>query len=190
MVKPNPAQILDFYREVAAATDCEVMVQDAPGVTGVTLAPAAIAELSRIPGVTSVKVDAPPTPAKTTAVHEAVSDEEFTILGGLNAQFCLDEYARGASGTMPACEFPDLLRPILDTWSAGRRREAREGFAHLLPLLTHGLQQGWAWDVHKEVLWARGLITDTTVRSPARPFDTPTRTALYEVLVPLGITAA
>ncbi|MFH9230772.1 dihydrodipicolinate synthase family protein [Streptomyces globisporus] len=189
MVKPTPAQVIDFYGEVAAATDCEVMVQDAPGVTGVPLTPATIVELSRIPGVTSVKVEAPPTPAKTTAVHEALGDGDFTILGGLNAQFCLDEYARGARGTMPACEFPDLLRPVLDAWSAGRRREAREGFAHLLPLVTHGLQQGWAWAVHKEVLWARGLITDTAVRSPARSLDTPTRDALYEVLAPLGITA-
>ncbi|MGP4115151.1 dihydrodipicolinate synthase family protein [Streptomyces sp. 4N509B] len=189
MVKPAPAQILDFYAEVAAATDCEVMVQDAPGVTGVTMTPAMLAQLSALPGVTSVKVEAPPTPARVTAVAEAATGEGFAVLGGLNAQFCLDEYARGAVGTMPACEFPDLLRPVLDDWAAGRRAQAREGFARLLPLVLHGLQQGWAWAIHKEVLLARKLIADPTVRSPARPLDAPTRAALYEVLAPLGITA-
>ncbi|WP_062217634.1 dihydrodipicolinate synthase family protein [Streptomyces sp. NBRC 109706] len=187
MVKPTPAQLVDFYADVAAATDCEVMVQDAPGVTGVTMAPATLARLGELPGVTSVKVEAPPTPAKVTAVVDTVG-EEFAVLGGMNAQFCLDEYARGAIGTMPACEFPDLLRPVLDDWAAGRRAEAREGFARLLPLVLHGLQQGWAWAIHKEVLLARGLIADATVRAPARPLDAPTRAALHEVLTPLGIT--
>ncbi|MFR9725554.1 dihydrodipicolinate synthase family protein [Streptomyces sp. MS19] len=187
MVKPTPAQVADFYADVAAATDCEVMVQDAPGVTGVAMTPATLAALGRLPGVTSVKVEAPPTPAKVTAVRDA-ADEDFAVLGGLNAQFCLDEYARGAIGTMPACEFPDLLRPVLDDWNAGRRAEAREGFARLLPLILHGLQQGWAWAIHKEVLVARKLIADATVRAPARPLDTPTRTALHEILTPLGIT--
>ncbi|MFI7277462.1 dihydrodipicolinate synthase family protein [Streptomyces sp. NPDC049879] len=189
MVKPTPAQVADFYADVAAATDCEVMVQDAPGVTGVAMTPATLAALGRLPGVTSVKVEAPPTPAKVTAVRDA-ADKDFAVLGGLNAQFCLDEYARGAIGTMPACEFPDLLRPVLDDWNAGRRAEAREGFARLLPLILHGLQQGWAWAIHKEVLVARKLIADATVRSPARPLDTPTRTALHEILTPLGITTS
>ncbi|MDT0268629.1 dihydrodipicolinate synthase family protein [Streptomyces sp. DSM 44915] len=190
MVKPTPAQLVDFYAEVAAATDCEVMVQDAPGVTGVAITPATLAQLSKLPGVTSVKVEAPPTPPKVTAVVETAADDGFVVLGGMNAQFCLDEYARGAVGTMPACEFPDLLRPVLDDWAAGRRAEARAGFARLLPLILHGLQQGWAWAIHKEVLVARGLIADATVRAPARPLDAPTRAALHEVLAPLGITPA
>ncbi|SOD62860.1 4-hydroxy-tetrahydrodipicolinate synthase [Streptomyces zhaozhouensis] len=187
MVKPTPAQLVAFYEEVAAATPCEVMVQDAPGVTGVAMTPATLARLAEVPGVTSVKVEAPPTPPKVTAVVEAAGGEGFAVLGGQNAQFCLDEYARGAIGTMPACEFPDLLRPVLDDWAAGERARAREGFARLLPLILHGLQQGWAWAIHKEVLVARKLIADATVRSPARPLDAPTRTALREVLAPLGI---
>lgn len=187
MVKPSPAQLVEFYGEVAASTDCEVMVQDAPGVTGVAIGPSLIVELSKLPRVTSVKVEAPPTAPKVTDVVRAVGADDFAVLGGQNAQFCLDEYARGAVGTMPAAEFPDLLRPVLDDWNAGRRAEARTGFARLLPLILQGLQSGLAWAVHKEVLVARGVIATATVRSPARPLDTPTRDALGEVLAELGI---
>jgi 2-keto-3-deoxy-L-arabinonate dehydratase len=120
-------------------------------------------------------------------VVAALGDEGFAVLGGMNGQFVLDEYARGAVGTMPACEFPDLLAPILADWNAGRHAEAREAFARLLPLVVHGLQQGIAWAVHKEVLVRRGIIDHAVVRSPAKPLDAAGIALLNETLAPLPI---
>ncbi|MEV1329437.1 dihydrodipicolinate synthase family protein [Micromonospora costi] len=187
MVKPTPDQLLTFYADVAAAAGVEVMVQDAPGATGVTMPPVLIAELGKLDGVTSVKVESPPTAPKVAAVVAARADDRFAVLGGQNAQFCLEEYARGAIGTMPACEFPDLLGPVLADWQAGRHADARAAFARLLPLILFGLQQGIAWAVHKEVLVRRGLIADATVRSPARPLDPASRDSLAAILADLGL---
>lgn len=172
MVKPGPAQLTEFYATVAAAGQ-EVMVQDAPGATGVPMPVPLIVELAKLPGVTSVKVESPPTAPKVAAVVDAVADQDFAVLGGQNAQFCLAEYAGGAVGTMPACEFPDLLAPVLADW-----RHARDAFTRLLPLILCGLQQGIAWAVHKEVLVRRGVIASATVRSPAA---TPTRATIAEL---------
>jgi 4-hydroxy-tetrahydrodipicolinate synthase len=174
MVKPGPAQLVEFYASVAAAGP-EVMVQDAPGATGVAMPVPLIVELAKLPGVTSVKVEAPPTAPKVAAVVDAVGDPEFAVLGGQNAQFCLAEYAGGAVGTMPACEFPDLLAPVLADW---RSASARAAFTRLLPLILCGLQQGIAWAIHKEVLVRRGIIAHSTVRSPA---GTPSRASLAEL---------
>ncbi|HEY8454788.1 MAG TPA: dihydrodipicolinate synthase family protein [Actinopolymorphaceae bacterium] len=183
LVKPGPEQLMAFYRDVAAAVGIDVMVQDAPAVTGVSMSPSLIVELSKLPGVTSVKIEAPPTAPKVAAVVDALSDDdEFCVLGGQNAQFCLEEYARGAVGTMPACEFSDLLAPVLADWQAGRRAEARAAFARLLPLILFGLQQGIAWAVHKEVLVRRGLIADATVRAPAVPLSASDRASLMTLL--------
>ncbi|MBB5785652.1 dihydrodipicolinate synthase family protein [Jiangella mangrovi] len=192
MVKPGPDQLVEFYGlvgEFAASTGTEVMVQDAPGVTGVTMSAALIVELSKLDGVTSVKVEAPPTVPKVGAVADAVAaeDDGFAVLGGQNAQFVLDEYARGSIGTMPACEFPDLLAPVLATWNAGQRAEARAAFARLLPLIVHGLQQGIAWAVHKEVLVRRGIIEHATVRLPAKTLDAGGRALLDDILAPLDL---
>lgn len=177
MVKPGPDQLLDFYGALGAV-GCEVMVQDAPGITGVAMSPALIVELGKVPGVTSVKIESPPTAPKVGAV----SGRDLAVLGGMNAQFVLEEYARGAVGTMPACEFPDLLAPILADWNAGRQGQARQAFARLLPLIVHGLQPGIAWAVHKHVLVRRGIIDHAIVRSPAKPLDAAGTALVDEIL--------
>lgn len=192
MVKPSPTQLVDFYAAVAKSVDAEIMVQDAPAVTGVAMSPSLIVELSKIDGVTSVKVEAPPTVPKTAAVVDAVGEhpeeiEPFVVVGGQNAQFCLDEYAVGAVGTMPACEFPDLLAPILADWTAGREAPARTAFARLLPLVIFGLQSGIAWAVHKEVLLRRGLVESSAVRSPAAPLPPALVGSLEAILRELGL---
>lgn len=187
MVKPPAASLVDFYGEVAAATSLSVMVQDAPGVTGVAMAPSLIAELARLDGVDSVKIEAPPTAPKVGAVVEAIGDADFAVLGGQNAQFCLEEYARGAVGTMPACEFADLLAPILEQFITGRVDEARAGFRRMLPLVLVGLQGGIAWAVHKEVLVARGIIDHATVRYPAARLDAGSRAAVDLVIEELDL---
>jgi 2-keto-3-deoxy-L-arabinonate dehydratase len=190
MVKPSHAQIIDFYRDVADAVSVDVMVQDAPGATGVTMPDSLIVELSKLDHVTSVKVESPPTPLKVSVVGDALADDnDFAILGGQNAQFCLEEYARGAVGTMPASEFPDLLAPVLTEWNAGNHARARHDFARLLPLILFGLQQGLAWAVHKEALVARGIIEHATVRAPARPLDAASRASLRSIIDDLALPA-
>jgi 2-keto-3-deoxy-L-arabinonate dehydratase len=181
LVKPSPSQLMDFYGEVAARSGLPVMVQDAPGASGVTMPPQLILELSKLEGVTSVKVEAPPTAPKIGTVAAAAEDG-FDVLGGQNALFCLEEYAQGAVGTMPACEFADLLAPVLADRAAGRHRQARAAFNRLLPLIRFGLQPGIAWAVHKEVLVARGIIPSATVRAPATPLDKGSRAALHDIL--------
>jgi 2-keto-3-deoxy-L-arabinonate dehydratase len=187
MVKPSAAQVVDFYAEVGSAADVDVMVQDAPTSTGVTLPVSVLVELSKLDNVTSVKVEAAPTARKVGEVVDAVGDEEFAVLGGLNAQSCLAEYERGAIGTMPACEFTDELAVVLADWTSGETARARSGFQRLLPLILLGLQSGIAWAVHKEVLVRRGIIADATVRAPAAPLDPGDRAYLLAVLDDLGI---
>jgi 4-hydroxy-tetrahydrodipicolinate synthase len=177
LVKATPGQLTDFYGEIAARAGIDVMVQDAPGATGVSMPESLIVELSKLDGVTSVKIEAPPTAPKVGAVAARV-DGDFAVFGGQNALFCLEEYARGAVGTMPACEFTDLLAPIL-------KAPAQDAFARLLPLIRFGMQPGIAWAVHKEVLVRRGLIGSAAVRSPAQPLDPGSRAALEEILAVL-----
>ncbi|GAA2878120.1 dihydrodipicolinate synthase family protein [Streptosporangium fragile] len=181
LVKPAGAQLVDFYGEVAERAGIDVMVQDAPGATGVAMPDSLIVELSKLGGVTSVKVEAPPTAPKVGAVVGGVA-EDFAVFGGQNALFCLEEYERGAVGTMPACEFTDLLAPVLADWAAGRRADALAGFTRLLPLIRFGMQPGIAWAVHKEVLVRRGLIASAAVRSPARPLDPGSLSFLDDVV--------
>ncbi|WP_432969845.1 dihydrodipicolinate synthase family protein [Dactylosporangium sp. CA-233914] len=186
MVKPSAAQIVDFYGTVAAEGGLPVMVQDAPASTGVTLPVPLIAKLSELDGVASVKVETQPPAPKVGAVVEATAPD-FAVLGGQNALFVLEEYDRGAVGTMPAGEFPDLLLPVLRAHAAGDLPAARAGFNRLLPLIRFGLQPGIAWSIHKHVLHHRGVIASTAVRSPATDADPATLAALGHILRDLGL---
>lgn len=181
LVKPTAEQLVDFYGTVAAASGVPVMVQDAPATTGVSMTVPLIIELSKLDGVASVKVESQPTAPKIGAVVAAAEDD-FVTFGGQNALFVLEEYARGAIGTMPACEFTDLLAAILRDWTAGRRREAHLAYGWLLPLVRFGMQPQLAWAVHKEVLVHRGIIATAQVREPAAPLDTSSRAALNDIL--------
>lgn len=181
LVRPSAAQLGDFYGEVAAAAGRHVMVQDAPGATGVTMSVPLIVELSKLEHVASVKIEAPPTAPKVGEVVSA-TDAGFMVFGGQNALFVLEEYARGAVGTMPACEFTDVLAGVLAEWAAGHRLEAHRAFARLLPLVRFGMQPQLAWAVHKEVLVRRGIITSATVRDPAVALDRESGAALDELL--------
>jgi 2-keto-3-deoxy-L-arabinonate dehydratase len=182
MVKPPAGSLGEFYGALADATRLPIMVQDAPVMTGVAMPAGVIAELARIDGITSVKVEAPPTLPKIDQVAKATWDLDFVIVGGQNAQFCLDEYERGSVGTMPACEFSDALQNVLRSWSAGDHDSARHEFQRLLPLILFGLQSGIAWAVHKEVLVARGLIDDPRVRYPSSTLDANSRRSLSAIL--------
>ncbi|WP_129837710.1 dihydrodipicolinate synthase family protein [Streptomyces sp. RFCAC02] len=182
LTRPAPEQVPEFFTDVATGAGVPVMIQDAPSVTGVPLPVAVIAELAGVPGIASVKVEAPPTPVKIAAVAAATAGRDLAVLGGQNAQALIEEYDAGAVGTMPACEFTDLLRGVLDDLAAGRRADARAAFLRLLPLILIGVRPGQAWAVHKEVLVRRGVIASGTVRLPARVLDPVTRAALDEIL--------
>jgi 2-keto-3-deoxy-L-arabinonate dehydratase len=184
-VRPTPSQLEDFYLTVAdeaAAGGSEIMVQDAEGSTGVPIPPDAIARLAIHPAVTSVKVESAPTVPKMVAVLEAARHGRASIdvLGGQNAQFLLDEFAVGSVGSMPACEYTDVLCRIADSWREGDTMAARVQHAELLPLLDLGLQRGFAWAVHKEILVMRGLISSAIVRSPAQPLPHALRALVRE----------
>lgn len=189
LVKPGPAQLIDFFGTLgaeAAALGASVMAQDAPA-TGVAMSPAIIADLADLPGVDSVKVEVPPTVPKMCAVLESLAGRSLDILGGQNSQFVLDELAVGAVGTMPACEFTDLLAPVLRRWGSGDTAGARTEFQQLLPLIVWGLQSGPAWAIHKEVLVRRGIIASATVRAPAQALPERMRSLLEEILAPLPL---
>jgi 4-hydroxy-tetrahydrodipicolinate synthase len=185
MVTPSRGQVIAFYRDVAAI-GLPVMVQDAPGNSRVTMPTDLIAELAGLEGVASVKVESPPTAPKIAALAPVVP-AGFDVLGGQNALFLLEEMDGGAVGTMPACEFTDLLVETVADFRAGRTAAARARFSRLLPLIRFGLQPGLAWAVHKEVLVRRGLIGCAAVRSPAQPLDDWTRRWLGDVIADLSL---
>jgi 4-hydroxy-tetrahydrodipicolinate synthase len=169
-MKTDGEGLMHYYGAISRAVSIPIMVQDAPLMTQVPMPPPLLVRMSReIEQVKYVKVEAPPTPAKVTQILSAGPD--VTLLGGLNGNFLIEEYERGARGVMPGS---DLIPQFVEIWNlleSGKSDEAWRSFVHILPLIRFELQPGLGVSAMKYNLAARGVIACAKVRHPTGSVD-------------------
>jgi 4-hydroxy-tetrahydrodipicolinate synthase len=85
-------------------------------------------------------------------------------MGGMAGRFLLEEFRRGACGTMPACEVADAHVRVWQALEGGDQAEARRLHTLLLPLLN--FEAMYSFTVYKEVLLRRGVIASARTRVP------------------------
>jgi 4-hydroxy-tetrahydrodipicolinate synthase len=91
------------------------------------------------------------------------------VFGGAGGRYITDELARGACGTMPACELSDLHVKQFAAHRAGDAADVRRWFDRMLPLLN--FQAVFRMAMTKEVLKRRGVIRATHVRAAGPKMD-------------------
>ena len=74
----------------------------------------------------------------------------------------------GATGTMPSALLPDLIKPVLEHFRAGRRAEAAAAYARILPLINYENRQ-CGLRATKTVMAEGGVIKSDAVRHPLAP---------------------
>jgi dihydrodipicolinate synthase/N-acetylneuraminate lyase len=181
--------VFEQFARVAEAVSIPIMVQDAP-LSGVTLPVPLLVRLAReIPQVRYFKIEVPGTAAKLRALigqgGAAIAgpfdgEESITLLADLDA---------GATGTMPSALAPDLIRPVLERYRAGRRAEAAAAYARILPLLNYENRQ-CGLRATKTVMAEGGVIKSDAVRHPLEPLHPATRAGLLQLaaeLAPLAL---
>jgi 2-keto-3-deoxy-L-arabinonate dehydratase len=170
-LKTDGEGLMHYFGEISREARTPIMVQDAPLLTQVAMPPALLARMAReIEFVTMAKVEAPPTAPKVTQTVAAAGDK-LVVFGGLNAQFFIEEYQRGARGTMPGS---DCIRQLVEIWNAlegGDVNRAWEVFTRILPLLRFELQPGMGVSAMKHNLVAQGIIASAAVRHPTAALD-------------------
>lgn len=184
---PGPA-LTEHFRRLAEAISIPIVLQDFPPSNGVTMTPADMAQLvNDIPGITTIKLEDPPTPQRIAQTLALIERDDATILGALGGIYYLDELRRGASGTMTGFAYPEVLVAIWRAWEAGDRREAAEIFYRYLPLIQFEGQPKLGLAVRKEILRRRGLIASAAVRHPGPRLDPGLLDDLTETIEILGI---
>ena len=163
---PPAGEIFDFYAAVARAADpLPVWVQDYVGPVGTPMATALLAKLlAEIPCVDYIKEETAHAPQVITAVRELAGDDLKGVMGGMAGRYMLEEYRRGACGTMPACEVTHAHGKSWDAHQAGDADEARRLHTMLLPLLNY--EAMFSFTIYKEVLLRRGVIASAKTRVP------------------------
>jgi dihydrodipicolinate synthase/N-acetylneuraminate lyase len=170
LLKPGEEGVFRFFEAIGAALNIPVMVQDAPLATQVTMSASLLARMLReIERVRYVKIEAPPTAPKFSAVLELAPGA--SLFGGLNGQFLIEEYERGACGVMPNS---DMIRHYVRIWrwlEQGESEAAWRLFVHILPLIRYELQPALGVSAAKHNLVARGIIRSARVRPPTGELD-------------------
>lgn len=171
----------DFFRAAHAGSGIAIMLQNAPAPMGVGLQLDKVAALAEaVEGIRYVKEETPPSGQRITQVTELAGPALDAVFGGAGGRYLIDELARGARGTMPACEITELHVAMIDAFADGDERRARDLFERTLPLLN--MQAIFRWRLTKEVLRRRGLIDDTYVRAAGPAFDRADRAELDALL--------
>ena len=156
--------VADYYRAIAAAIRLPVFIQNSGGEWGPALPTSFVIQLAREnPQLAYIKEEIAPVPHRLGEYKS--SGVMKGIFSGNSGRNLLNELARGASGTMPACEFVDVQVQIYSLAAARRWAEARALFQKLLPMIILEETYGVAFD--KAVLVRRGVFKTTKRRGVA-----------------------
>jgi 2-keto-3-deoxy-L-arabinonate dehydratase len=168
-LKTDGDGLMHYFEAISKAVDIPIMVQDAPLLTAVPMPAALLARMGKeIAHVEYVKVEAPPTPPKVTALIKACG---LTIFAGLNGQFMIEEIRRGARGVMPGSDMIGMFVQVWERLEAHDLTGAWSIFTQALPLIRFQLQPGLGVSAMKHNLVAAGVIRNARVRHPTASLD-------------------
>jgi 2-keto-3-deoxy-L-arabinonate dehydratase len=169
--------VVEHFMRVAESARRPIMVQDAP-LSGVYLSVPLLVRLSReVPGVRHFKVEVAGAAAKLRSLVEAGGELIEGPFDGEESITLMADLEAGATGTMPSALLPDLIRPVLEHFRAGRAAEAAASYARILPLVNYENRQ-CGLRATKTVMMEGGVIACDAVRHPLAPLHPATRRGL------------
>jgi 4-hydroxy-tetrahydrodipicolinate synthase len=163
-IAPPPAAIVKYFEQVASA-GATLFVQNYHTPAASQMPPELVARIVReVEHADFIKEEAA-RPIEAMAIELELAGPKLRgVMGGLGGRYMLEEHARGACGTMPACEAVDVHVRVWEALDCGDLRGARDLFNRLLPLLNYeALRPG----VYKAVLQRRGVIGSRYMRTHA-----------------------
>ena len=176
-----------LFAHVGNSADLPIILQNQPMPIGAGLSIESIlAIVAATPQVRWIKEETMPCGQRISRLLAGRPDHLIGVFGGAGGRYLADELARGAVGTMPACEITDAHVALFARHRAGDAAGVRKLFNDVLPLLN--FQAVFRMAMTKEVLRRRGVITQTYVRAPGPRLDAGDQvelTAILEDLEPL-----
>ena len=159
-----------YYEKICNATNLPLIVQNAPAPFSSPLTTGQLVNLlEHFPQIEVIKEETFPNPQKVGQLYKAAGEKIKGIFGGLGGIYLFNELSRGGSGTMPACQFADVMVDIFNLWQKGNKEEARDCFMAVQPaLVMEGL---YKMTFMKECLKRRKVFKNTLTRTPEPALD-------------------
>ena len=179
-IRVAPAGIRSFFEQLSNAISIPIMIQDAP-VAGTPLPAPFLAQLAReIEHVAYFKIETPQAAAKLREMIELGGDAIEGPWDGEEAITLMADLDAGCTGAMTGGGYPDLIRPIIDSYVAGDRAAAMEHYARCLPLINYENRQAGLLTA-KVLMKEGGIIECDAGRHPLAPVPPAARAGLIEL---------
>ncbi|WP_428924879.1 dihydrodipicolinate synthase family protein [Marinibacterium sp. SX1] len=185
---PAEAGIYEQFAAVSDAISIPIMVQDAP-LSGVSLpVPLLVKMAKEIEQVSYFKIETPFAADKLAALIEAGGEHIVGPFDGEEAVTLLADLDAGCTGTMTSALQPELIRPIVVDYRAGRVDAALQQWNLCLPLINHENRQ-CGLRAAKTIMMEGGVIGSDYVRHPLKPMSDRTRARLVQLATDLDVIA-
>ncbi len=178
---PSEVVVFEYFRRVVESSPIPVVVQDHPLSTEVHMTvPLLLRLANELPGVSCVKAEATPSPARIAALKAGIKRSDVTVLTGLGALYGFFDLEHGSNGFNTGFAFPEVLHAMVARMRSGDAGGARRIYARYLPLMVFEQQPGVA--IRKEILRMRGLLGSNRVRHPGATIEAGTTAQLHRLL--------
>ncbi|MEO1016305.1 MAG: dihydrodipicolinate synthase family protein [Pseudomonadota bacterium] len=180
--KASEAEIRHYYDRLSQATKLPLVLQDFSGPGGTPMSAKLLADLAReLPNAHFIKEETDFAPIVMSEINSLGGDAVHGIMGGKAGLKLMDEFRRGACGTMPACEVADVHVAVWKALEQGDMAAVRHMFRLLLPLIS--FEMGYGAAIYKEVLRRRGIIGSSVFRQTGgRRLDENAHAELTDIL--------
>lgn len=164
-LSPSPQAVQAHISAVLEAVDIPVMVQYAPGETGLPITPQQLAEVAdRYPHAV-FKIECNP-PVEYTREFLRYAPQA-NVLNGYAGLYMLKMLEAGGKGVMPGCSFSEVYVQIYRHWQAGEYHQAQMLHQRLLPFIQRWMSHcEYIIQAEKTLLMARGIIATDYCRHP------------------------
>lgn len=170
-----------FYTALGDQASLPIMVQNAPAPMGLGLSAEQVLAIVEATGTIAwVKEENMPCGQRISRLLAASPAGLRGVFGGAGGRYIIDELTRGAIGTMPAAETPEVHVALMKAQRSGDAARVRALYEAMLPILM--MQAVFRWRLTKEVLRRRGLIASAHTRAPGPEFDDGDHAELSQIL--------
>jgi 2-keto-3-deoxy-L-arabinonate dehydratase len=164
-LQPDANAISHHIFSVLEAVDIPVMVQYAPGETGLAITPEQLSEVAARYPHAVFKIECNPPVDYTREFLKRAP--QASVLNGYAGLYMLEMLAAGGKGVMPGCSFSEVYVQIYRLWQAEKQHEAQELHGKLLPWIRRWMTHcEYIIQVEKTILHKRGIIATDYCRHP------------------------
>jgi 4-hydroxy-tetrahydrodipicolinate synthase len=178
--------VYEYFSALSKAVRIPIMVQDHP-VSGVPMSAEFLARLAKeIENISYFKLEYTQSPFKSARILDHGNGSVEQVFGGESGVYLMEEYERGARGTMPACYMPGVFTKTFELLEGGNVEAAQSFFVPYIPLINFELRLANR-NVWKCILKSLGVIASDRIRGPLPPYwDTTTRRQFMDHVARVG----